>query len=375
MISLKHIVYFIPSVICIITIFASWENSLIKNKFIYYLLISIIIFIFGTRGNIDIDYSGYLENYNSITKDYSYEIVKEQYGEILSNYINVFFRYLNLNYEYLLFFLTAISILVKAKTIINYSKFPLAVISIYFCLALIETEMITIRWAVSSSFLILSLLNFSKNKGKSFFFILIAVGFHSFSYLYLLVLPIIAIKQPKFYYLFVISCFFIGLFFPMESISSLITLYENTQNYTFNKLNSYTSQDENTIGLFSLLLIIYLLILVMIFRYILIKKNIEIEVFNKKIYEIGLVCVGVSLLFIKYKVFFYRANIFSEFFLILILINFTQKLVKNKITNPAIYLYIIVPFILWNILDVKNQIQSKNILEYKSAIISLTVTD
>ena len=53
----------------------------------------------------------------------------------------------------------------------------------------------------------------------------------------------------------------------------VINLYENTQNYTFNKLNSYTSQDENTIGFFSLLLIIYLLILVMIFRYILIKKN------------------------------------------------------------------------------------------------------
>ena len=76
MIGLGHIIYFIPSVISIITIFISWENNLIKNRFIYYLFISMVILLFGTRGNIDIDYSGYLENYNSITKDFRYEIVK-----------------------------------------------------------------------------------------------------------------------------------------------------------------------------------------------------------------------------------------------------------------------------------------------------------
>ncbi len=355
MIGFKHIVYFIPSIICIITIIISWENSLRNNRFIYYFLISLVVFIFGTRGNIDVDYSGYLENYNSIPKDFRYDIVKEQYGEILSNYINVVFRYLNLNYEYLLLFLTTTSILVKAKTIINYSKFPLAVISIYFCLALIETEMITIRWAISSSFLILFLLNFSDSKIKSLFYFLISVGFHSFSYLYLLALPISTFKQPKFYYIFVFFCFFVGLFFPMESFSSLITLYENNQNYTINKINSYSSQDENSIGFFSILLIIYLLSIVMFFRYLLIKKNIEIEALNQRIFQIGLVCTGFSLLFIKYKVFFYRANLFSEFFLILLLINFTQKLIKNKFFNPAIYLYLLVPFILWNLLDVRNQ--------------------
>lgn len=375
MIGFKHIVYFIPSIICIITIIISWENSLRNNRFIYYFLISLVVFIFGTRGNIDVDYSGYLENYNSIPKDFRYDIVKEQYGEILSNYINVVFRYLNLNYEYLLLFLTTTSILVKAKTIINYSKFPLAVISIYFCLALIETEMITIRWAISSSFLILFLLNFSDSKIKSLFYFLISVGFHSFSYLYLLALPISTFKQPKFYYIFVFFCFFVGLFFPMESFSSLITLYENNQNYTINKINSYSSQDENSIGFFSILLIIYLLSIVMFFRYLLIKKNIEIEALNQRIFQIGLVCTGFSLLFIKYKVFFYRANLFSEFFLILLLINFTQKLIKNKFFNPAIYLYLLVPFILWNLLDVRNQTYSKNILEYKNAIISLVITN
>jgi hypothetical protein len=375
MIGLGHIIYFIPSVISIITIFISWENNLIKNRFIFYLFISMVILFFGTRGNIDIDYSGYLENYNSITKDFRYEIVKDQYGEILSNYINVIFRFLNLNYEYLLLFLTSISILVKAKIIINYSKFPLAVISVYFCLALIETEMITIRWAVSSSFAILSLLNFSDNKVKSLLYILIAAGFHSFAYLYLLALPIISFKQLKFYYTFVLSCFFAGLFLPMESFSSIITLYVNTQNYTINKINSYSSQDENTIGFFSILLLVYLFTLVMSFRYLLFKKNIEIEILDQKVLKIGLVCIGISLLFIKYKVFFYRANIFSEFFFILLLINFTQKLVKNKFFNPAIYLYIIFPFILWNILDVQNQTYSKNILEYKNAIISLVITN
>ena len=375
MISLNHIVYLIPSFICIISIFISWKTTLRNNRYIYYFVVSIVIFLYGTRGNIDVDYSGYLENYNSSAKDFRYEIVKEQYGEILSNYTNAIFRYFNLNYEYVLLFLTGVSIIIKARTINSSSKFPLAVISIYFCLALIETEMITIRWAVSTSFLILSFLNFSHAKFKSLLYFLFAVGFHSFSYLYLLALPLIKIEQPKFYYFFVISCFLIGLFFPMESFSSLITIYEITQSYTVNKISSYSSQDENTIGFFSILLIIYLFTSMMVFRYILLKKKINFGEINENIFRIGLVCLGFSLLFVKYKVFFYRANILSEFFLILLVINYIQSLVKNKLFKPTIYFFIIVPFILWNILDVRNQTSSKNILEYKNAIISSIFTN
>ena len=139
--------------------------------------------------------------------------------------------------------------------------------------------------------------------------------------------------------------------------------------------NPVKSINENIIGFFSILLLIYLFTLVMSFRYLLFKKNIKIEILDQKVLKIGLVCIGISLLFIKYKVFFYRSNIFSEFFFILLLINFTQKLVKNKFFNPAIYLYIIFPFILWNILDVQNETYSKNILEYKNAIISLVITN
>lgn len=358
--------YFTPVVFGVIGILFSWMNAKDIKQVAFIYLAGASLFFIGLRGNIDVDYQGYLEAYVNMSEVFDFQEVRLQYGELLYNIISGVFRSFGLQYAWLVFFITALSICTKSYLVIKLSKSSLTALSVYLCIAFIETEMITVRWAIATSLLMLSIhFLYSKRRYLSFIMFICALGFHSFVFIYALAAPLLFIKSSKFYIIAVLSALIVGAYLPMASIYDSVMLLQ-VDAYSLQKIQSYTSQDMNPIGIFSALKVAFLLTICLIARTFGKRVNWLADESVRNIFRPAFLFLAISLLLYKYKVFYYRAAVLVDFYLILLAVN-SVHLAFRANHRAAIYSFLIAMFIVWSLFDINNHFMSGYIKYYEFA--------
>jgi len=355
--------YFTPFVTGIFGILFAWVDARDIKRLAFVYFAGIAIFFIGLRGNIDVDYSGYLNAYSELPDVFDFEIAK---GDFLYKILSALFRSLGFQYAWFVFFTTAVSISIKGYIITKLCKSPLTALSVYLCIAFIETEMITVRWAIATSLLILSIhFLYLNRRYLAFIIFLCALGFHSFVFIYALAAPLLFIKNTKFYIFAALGALIVGAYLPMASIYESVMLFQ-VDAYTLQKIQSYTSQDMNPIGIFSALKVLFLLTIWIIASTFGGRVNWSADESVRNIFRPAFLFLAISLLLYNYKVFYYRAAVVVDFYLILLAVN-SVDLAFRANHRAAIYSFFIAMFIVWSLFDINNHYMSGYIKYYEFA--------
>ena len=358
--------YYTPVLISTVSLVLVWVGNARAERVAVLWATLLSVTIIGLRGNVDIDYQGYLDEYLAIPLKFDFDAVRLQYGEILYNLLSGVFRTMGFQYAGLLFVMASFALGIKAFLMLKLCKAPFTALAIYVCIAFIETEMITVRWALASSLLLLSVyLVYSRKFLPAIGTYLGAVGFHSFAAIYVLVVPLLFARRDRTLYGVTLGALVAGLFLPMAEINQLFLLADG-DGYSLQKMQRYTQDGMNVIGLFSVLKVLFLLV---------IWKGADVlgrpgewraSPAVRNMLRPAVAFLAVSLLFVKYKVFYYRAAVFVDFYLILLAANAVQDAFR---TNRKILIFstVLLMFIVWSIMDVRNHAASGYIRNYELA--------
>ena len=355
--------YYIPIVVGFFGILFSWLDARDEERLAFIFFSGVTIFLIGLRGNIDVDYSGYLDAYNDLPDVFDYDIEK---GEFLYNALSSLFRSFGFQYAWCVLFTTAVSISIKGYLIIKHCKSPLTALSIYLCVGFIEPEMITVKWAIATSLLMLSVhFLYLNRRYLAFIIFLVAAGFHSFVLAYMLLVPLLFIKNSKFYIIVVLCALIFGVYLPMERINEYAMLFQ-VNLYAIQKIQSYTSNDMNPIGIFTTYKVLFLIMFWSLASILGVRVNWAADKSVCSIFRPAFLFLAFSFLFYNYKLFFYRAATIADFYLILLAIN-SIDLTFRANSRAAIHSFLIAMFIVWSFFDVNNHFISDYIKYYEFA--------
>lgn len=247
----------------------SMASRNVEQKTVYGIICLIVMVLFtGLRFEIGYDWLAYEKYFIYLEPNFSFDNYKSNQlilpVEYLYFLLNATIKYFGGNFELLLFIISAFNLLVIDRIAgkIDPTSRPFVWL-VYFCLALIMVQFNILRQSIASSFILISLYFVCKNQFyRSFFFFILAVGFHSstlmfapvllFSkykmkdkYLYLLAPVLIIIMFFGQYFLADILSY-VGGFLPGD-ISSKTELYSSS-------ISSGNSYGISTVSIFLILL-------------------------------------------------------------------------------------------------------------------------
>jgi len=200
-----------------------WIEAYKEYKFYFALFIGIILIVFaGLRGNIDLDWSNYLDHFIS-TK---YELSKGNYGyqyyivEPLYIFINQVAVLLNFKFQSVLFFVATLAVSLNLICFWRYSKYFFFCVLFYFVHTYLLKEMLQIRAGLACAILMFAIPYIQEKKFKPFFILVVLAGLiHSISWVYLLVYVFCLFKiHKKGYWIILFSSLLIGQFFPLGDL-------------------------------------------------------------------------------------------------------------------------------------------------------------
>jgi hypothetical protein len=252
--------------------------SIANKRVMDYILLIIIIFFCGLRLECDKDYNNYVSIYNAtpLLKDGIKNIIS--FGilhgiEIGYLFVSAFFKTLGLAPQSIFIFSAIIMFCFLYKVFVKYTNFPAIALCIFFTHAF-TLSFIQMRFGVATAiaFYACSLLPEKKEK-QYFIFIILALSFHLSAMGSIAVFFFYKVDwmQKGHLIYFILFLSMVMVFLPLREILTVIMNSFGIDKYT--RLYSEMESASST----SLLIMVFLVFPLIIFRRKLIKKNININ--------------------------------------------------------------------------------------------------
>ncbi|MBX2931862.1 MAG: EpsG family protein [Chitinophagaceae bacterium] len=200
-----------------------WIESYKEYKLYFAVFIGIVLVAFaGLRGDIDLDWSNYLDHYKATKLElsrgnygYQYYIVEPLY--ILINQVAIL---LKLKFQAVIFFVATVAVSLNLICFWRYSKYFFFCVLFYFVHTYLLREMLQIRAGLACAILMLSIPYIQEKKFKPFLLLVVIAGLiHSISWVYLLVYILCLFQfSKKSYWIILLTSLFIGQFFPLGDL-------------------------------------------------------------------------------------------------------------------------------------------------------------
>lgn len=326
----------------------------------------VVFLIAGLRWNTDIDYQPYVEMFNDtpFLDDFNYESIKNLYGEAGYLFLNSVFKTLGIDFFMLAFLCAFLSISIKSYVFSGLCKSASLAFCLYLCVHFITIEIIQIRWAVATAFISLAFYFQFLRKYKSVIFcFVLSLGFHYFSFIFIVLAFLIGVNGHKRYVLLLVSSFIFSLVFNPEVLGWVLTIESDV--YVIKRIVRYISDPESKVGIFS-----YLKILIYPALYYIcvaidaagVKEDSRLNTF---LFRLSFTSLSISLLMVPFPIFHYRAIVIAEIFSIILIVNAISN-VRNNMFKVLVFISISIGYGAWYVLDVLNYIKAGRLNEYNT---------
>ncbi|MEQ3511910.1 EpsG family protein [Pseudoalteromonas sp. BZB3] len=173
------------------SLLVTFFSSVTLNRSFQFLLLILVTLVsisfFGLRWHSGADYAGYLMIYEYIPtlSSFSLSAVKDIHGELGFLFFSSFVKSLGTADYFYMFILSVISISLKSHFFFKESPLPVLSFSIYLLFLGMTFEFVQIRYALSITFIMLSISSLVKgDRYKSFLLFCLGVAFHYFSVIF-----------------------------------------------------------------------------------------------------------------------------------------------------------------------------------------------
>jgi hypothetical protein len=316
--------------------------------------------ICGARFFSDVDYGPYVELFNETPKfqDITASDFIVLYGEPGYLAFTSIVKSIGFEFVAVTMLFSIVSIVIKMYVASRVVRQYLLVVSLYLCLHFITVEFIELRWALSSSLVIMAIYNeISKRSKLAFLLIIFASIFHYFSLFFLAVLffRFFSLKSAGYFF---VSSFLVALLYKF--ITPSIGYSGDSEVYMIRRLFRYINEPESSVGVFSYLRIVMYFSFYVMFSLFCNSASSS----DKSLAKVAVLLLSCSLLISFVPLLYFRSMVVSDFFAISLLVIFMQNLNFNYRILFTFFLSIL--FCTWNILDAKNYEAAGYIYNYQS---------
>ncbi|WHP04495.1 EpsG family protein [Acinetobacter corruptisaponis] len=206
---------------------------------VYIILIFILVSFTGLRGDIDPDYSNYIDIFNGARNNINLGV------EPAFFYFNKIIACLNLDFQWVIFLIALFSITLKINFFLNNSKNFAFSILIYYCSMFFLYDFIAIRQALAMAFFMTSLPYLMERKFIPYcFFIIFASLFHLSALVLLPLYFFIYYSCRKIFLYFILSLATLVSVLKIDiQLVSLVLGYLSLPGFALNKLDIYVQED------------------------------------------------------------------------------------------------------------------------------------
>lgn len=325
-----------------------------------------VILVSGFRWNSDVDYQPYSGMYDEtpLLAFFNYENIRNLHGEPGYLFVSSLFKTLGFEFYFLAFCLALFSISVKAFVFFLMSRQASVALCLYLCIHFITIEIIQVRWAAATALICLgAFYQCNERAYLGFFFMMLAVGVHYFSAVFLLSFWLVESEGFKrFVFLF---CFSLLLSFLMKSRFLEIFIIRDSEIYVIKRLMRYLEEPGSNVGFFSYAkMVMYPLIgagCAMINSEYKLKK----DRLNFYIFRMSMVTLSFSLLVVSVPLLNFRLMVVADFFSIIFVINMVEKIRENSI-RIAILSSVSAMYVVWYFFDFMNYVDANRLYEYRT---------
>lgn len=239
------------------------------------------------------------------------------------------------------------------------------VIALYLCVSFITIEFIQMRWAMATGVLTIAYYSLHLGRRKTaILFFAVAISFHYFSIMFVLLSYVTKVSGYYRYFLFLILALLVAIAMKLSGFSLFFDT--ESQYYIVRRFLRYLNDPESNIGAFSFLKIVFYAATV----FALVKLNDEGEAIKEdKIFEFlfrsAFGFLGAALVISFVPLFFFRAMVMADLFSIMLI---GYLLTKNRALDvkTVVACTIAVLFSTWCYLDVLHFESAGRILPYTS---------
>lgn len=321
----------------------------------YIVLVFILVFFVGLRGDVDPDYASYKDIF------YSAKVKSEVNVEPLFLYFNKIIIYLGMEFQWVIFLMALFSITLKITFFFKYSKNFAFSVLIYYCSMFFLYDFIAIRQALAMALFMISIPYLIERKLFHYAVFIIFASFIHLSALVLLPLYFFIHYSYNKILLYVVLIFatLTSVFKVDIQLVSLALNYISLPGFASNKLDVYTQED-----VFAALSLRQLL-LGFIFVFFISKKDDKIIQVLLNIYILGIV---VGTLFNEVPQLSFRLKAYFLWTESVLVVYYIYKIFKNNnfLKFLAYFvLTILYVFSLYNYFEVLSQRHAGLIYPYK----------
>lgn len=335
-------------------------------------LLSIFIFVFftlfaGLRYCVDVDYGSYWNIYNStpVFDSFNADTIRELQGEVGFLMVLSILKSVEIPFFMFVLFSSFFSLWGKIhffKATVGYSALAT---SLYMCFYFINIEFITIRWALSTSFIILGYYYiFYKNSFLVFCFFILSVLFHYYSLLFILIafLPLQKINIFNYFILFSITSI-VSMFVKFAGFSIDFEL-GNSDIYLISKISRYLTNIQSNVGVISILKV--LLFTLTFYYFYITQRNIFNDRLNCYLLRLTMVIFTICMALVNIPVFFQRGIVVGDILAIALMLRLLSQS-NSHVGFKAVKLYgFTFVCMLWCAIDINSKLNVGTISQYKN---------
>lgn len=363
------LVYYLPAFCAALGLFGALRQDRRLDSATASLIAIILGLLAGLRWNADVDYEPYAEMFADVPSlaDWTLEEMRQLYGEPGYLILNSLIKTLGGPFILVSSLCAAVSIFLKRYFFGQFCQFAALSLSLFFCVHFLTIEFIQIRWAVASSFLLLSFyfMHSGRNLAALASF-LVAVGFHYFSVVFLPIALLTRLAGHRRFYLVLLGCMALGsLALSIDLIPFLGRLESDSDAYVINRTLRYLTDPASGLGAISFMkLLAYpaaYAILALYSDHARPSRG-SLEDF---LFKLGLASISATLLLSFIPIFHFRASVIADAVGLCLVLNKLAHL-DNRPLRAAGLVGMTLAYVTWYLVDLDNQISAEFVLEYRS---------
>lgn len=329
------------------------------------LVVALAIALSGLRWDADVDHLEYAAIYadTPTLPDFSPESIQDLHGEPGYHLVGSLFRTVGAAFYVVSFLCALFAIGAKALVAARLVRSAAVVMVLYFCLHFITIEFIQIRWAMASACITLAFLaQLRRRLALAAVFFAVAVSFHYFSLLFLVVAALVALPSERVAWALLGAA---GAFGALMVSGSELPIPEFLVGdaYILQRTVRYLSETLSTVGpaSYAKLAAYPLLYALLTFGY----PSLGADPDTAFLRRLSFTCLALTLMLSIIPLMHHRAVVVADFFSLLLLVRVVERRFTAGEWMPVLAA-LALPFCTWYALDVGTNLASANLYEYKT---------